>query len=76
MSLFTSEEILILPKINFVSSIKLKNMFFAKDTGIIIPPETVISTRGASKLFVKETGTVSSPSTSTSTKGGNGNVKK
>jgi hypothetical protein len=51
-------------------------MFFAKDTGIIIPPETVISTRGASKLFVKETGTVSSPSTSTSTKGGNGNVKK
>ena len=51
-------------------------MLFAKDTGIVRPTETVLSTRGASKLFAKETGNVSTTGTSTSTKGGNGGVKK
>ncbi len=43
---------------------------FAKETGVVKPNETVISTRGATKLFAKETGTVKPSGTNTSTKGG------
>lgn len=43
---------------------------FAKETGTVKPNETVLSTRGASKLFAKDTGTVKPSGTNTSTKGG------
>ena len=44
-------------------------MEFAKETGVVKPNETVLSTRGASKLFAKETGTVKPTGENISTKG-------